>query len=72
MNSESNAGINYYFFVTGAMDYGYYSNLIVNGVEQSQYLTSYSDPSPCIDLSPPSDPTVRITGVSDPRGGGGE
>ena len=39
------------------MDYGYYSNLIVNGVEQSQYLTYYSDLSPRIDPSPPSDPT---------------
>jgi len=49
--------LNIIFFVTGAMDYGYYSNLIVNGVEQSQYLTSYSDPSPRIGLSPASDPT---------------
>ena len=49
--------LNIIFFVTGAMDYGYYSNLIVNGVEQSQYLTSYSDPSPPIGLSPANDPT---------------
>ena len=49
--------LNIIFFVTGAADLGYYSNLMVNGVEQSQYLTSYSDPSPRIGLSPASDPT---------------
>ena len=49
--------LNIKFFVTGAADLGYYSNLMVNGVEQSQYLTSYSDLSPRIDPSPPSDPT---------------
>jgi len=49
--------LNIKFFVTGAADLGYYSNLMVNGVEQSQYLTSYSDPSPRIGLSPASDPT---------------
>ena len=56
--------LNIKFFVTGAADLGYYSNLMVNGVEQSQYLTSYSDPSPRIGLSPPSDPTNQLGHVS--------
>ena len=46
--------------MTGVVDLGYYSNLVVNGVGQSQYLTSYSDPSPRIGLSPPSDPTNQL------------